>query len=325
VTAPQTEQTESPPVRPVVAEVVRSGFVEGHHYGSVVALDPAGCVLWSVGDVQSTMLPRSSNKPMQAAAMLRHGLDLPTELVALAASSHSGEDFHLAGVRRILACAGLDESALQTPPDLPLEEWVREQALRRGESASPLQMNCSGKHAAMLATCVVNGWDVASYLDPEHPLQVAIRARLEHLTGVPVTTTAVDGCGAPLLSSTLTGLAEAFRRLALAEPDTPEGRVAAAYRQHPELASGTRRDEARLLRALPGAIGKAGAEACYAVALPDGHAVALKIDDGGARGGPVVMAAALRRLGVADPVLDELGLPAVLGGGRRVGAVRPVL
>ena len=308
-----------------MAEVVRSGFVEGHHYGSVVALDPAGAVLWSVGDVGSTMLPRSSNKPIQAAAMLRCGLDLSPELLALAAASHSGECFHLEGVRRILADAGLDESALQTPPDLPLEERVREEALRAGGRSSPIQMNCSGKHAAMLATCVVNGWETATYREPAHPLQQAIRETLEDLTGVEVAVTAVDGCGAPLLSSTLTGLAQAFRLIVLADPGTPEGRVAAAYRQHPEYVSGTRRDEARLLRALPGTVGKAGAEACYAVALPDGHTVALKVDDGGARARPVVMAAALRRLGVDAPILDELGEHVVLGGGRPVGAVRPTL
>jgi L-asparaginase II len=322
VTAPQTDRVAG---MPVVAEVVRSGFVEGHHYGSVVALDPTGTVLWSVGDVGSTMLPRSSNKPIQAAAMLRRGLDLPLELVALAAASHSGECFHLDGVRRILAGAGLGEAALQTPPDLPLEEWVREEALRAGAQRSPIQMNCSGKHAAMLATCVANGWDTATYRDPAHPLQRAIRETLEKLTGVEVAVTAVDGCGAPLLSSTLTGLAEAFRRIALADPGTPEGRVAEAYRQHPEYASGTRRDEARLLRAIPGTVGKAGAEGCYAVALSDGHTVALKVDDGAPRARPVLMAAALRRLGVDAPILDELGGHAVMGGGRPVGEVRPLL
>jgi len=184
-------------------------------------------------------------------------------------------------------------------------------------------MNCSGKHAAMLATCVLNGWDTSTYLDPAHPLQVAIREAVADLTGVPVEVTAVDGCGAPLLSTTLTGLARAFHRLALAEPGSPEHRVAAAYRECPEHASGTRRDEAMLLRAVPGVIGKAGAEGCYAVALPDGHAVALKIEDGAPRARPVVMAAALRRLGVDHPILDDLAHSPVYGGGRRVGDIRP--
>jgi L-asparaginase II len=310
---------------PVLAEVVRCGFAESRHRGSAVALDPSGVVAWSVGAVDATMLPRSSVKPLQAVGMVHCGLDLPPDLLALAAASHSAEQFHLDGVRSILERAGLDESALQTPADDPLEEWVRVEALRAGAGRSPIQMNCSGKHAAMLATCVVNGWDTASYLDPDHPLQRAVRAAIESLTGVEVEVTAVDGCGAPLLSTTLTGLAEAFRRLVLAERGTSEHRVAQAIREHPEHTSGTRRDEARLLRALPGAVGKAGAEGCYAVALPDGHAVALKIDDGGVRARPVVMAAALRRLGVDHPVLREQAEHVLYGGGQPVGGVRPVL
>ncbi|HEX6485161.1 MAG TPA: asparaginase, partial [Nocardioidaceae bacterium] len=116
----------------VVAEIVRSGYVEGHHYGSVVALDADGAVAWSVGDAESQIFPRSCNKPIQALAMLRAGLELDGELLALACASHSGEEFHLEGVRKILAGAGLEESALQTPPDYPLDDEAREQLLRSG-------------------------------------------------------------------------------------------------------------------------------------------------------------------------------------------------
>ena len=132
------------PAPVVVAEIVRSGFVEGHHYGSVVALEADGRVAWSVGDVESPVLPRSCNKPLQAVGMLRAGLDLDGELLALAAASHSGEAFHLEGVRRILASAGLDESALQTPPDYPIDDRAREEYIRAGGEKSPLAMNCSG-------------------------------------------------------------------------------------------------------------------------------------------------------------------------------------
>jgi L-asparaginase II len=188
-------------------------------------------------------------------------------------------------------------------------------------------MNCSGKHAAMLATCVLNGWDTATYREPGHPLQVAIAETFAELTGEPVEAVAVDGCGAPLLSTTLTGLARAFRALSVAGSG-PERRVADAIRSAPEYASGSRRDEAALLRAVPGAIGKAGAESCYAVGLPDGRAVALKTDDGAARVRPVLMAAALERLGVpgedgvdADAV-RRTGVVELLGGGSPVGALR---
>lgn len=311
----------------VVAEVVRSGFVEGRHHGSVVALDVDGSVAWAVGDVDSPILPRSSNKPIQALGMLHAGLDLDGELLALACASHSGESFHLEGVRTILAGAGLDEAALQTPPDLPFDEEETERVLREGGSKSALQMNCSGKHAAMLATCVVNGWDTSTYLRPDHPLQVRIGDTFAQTTGEPVKNVATDGCGAPLLSTSLTGLARAFRALSVAT-EGPERRIAEAIRQHPSYVSGSRRDEARLLAAIPGAIAKIGAEAVYAAGLPDGRAVALKVDDGGARARPVVMAEALRRLGVLEtPGVDadavaRTGDAPVLGGGRRVGEIR---
>lgn len=311
----------------VVAEIVRSGFVEGHHYGSVVALDAAGEVEWSVGMVDEQLLPRSCNKPIQALGMVRAGLSLPPELLALACASHSGEPFHLEGVRRILAGAGLDESALQTPPDYPLDDAAREQLIRVGGERTPLHMNCSGKHAAMLATCVLNGWSTGDYLDPEHPLQVAIAVAFADLTGEPVKVVAVDGCGAPLLSTSLIGLARAFRALALATSG-PERLVADAIRSHPSYVSGTTRDELALLTAIPGSIGKAGAESCYAVALADGRAFALKTDDGAPRVRPVLMTAALERSGVlamegvdADAVRRTGELP-LLGGGRPVGEIR---
>ncbi|HEX7716111.1 MAG TPA: asparaginase [Marmoricola sp.] len=315
---------------PVIAEIVRSGFVEGRHHGSVVALDPDGAVVFERGEVRTPILPRSCNKPLQAVGMLRAGLDLDGELLALACGSHSGEDFHVAGVRRILAAAGLDESALRTPPDWPLEDEVRDAVVRAGGERSRLRMNCSGKHAAMLATCVANGWPTDSYLDVDHPLQQAIAATFAELTGEPVAHVAVDGCGAPLLATSLAGLARAFATVATSDrPD--EQRVAGAIRSHPEYVSGTARDERALIRAIPGAIAKAGAESCYAVALPDGRAFAVKTDDGAPRARPVVMAGLLELLGIdAEPGVDtdavrRTGSAPLLGGDAVVGEVRPVL
>ena len=174
---------------------------------------------------------------------------------------------------------------------------------------------------------MLNHWSTDDYLHPDHPLQQAILTTFTETTGQPVVAVAVDGCGAPLLSTTLRGLATAFRRLAVAT-DGPERRVAEAIRAHPEYVSGTRRDERALLTAIPGAIGKAGAESCYAVALPDGRAFALKIADGGARARPVVMAEALRRDGVdaSDGVdgdaVRATGVLPLMGGGVPVGLVR---
>jgi hypothetical protein len=106
---------------PVVAQVIRSGFIESVHHGSVVALDADGSTLLAIGDVAGPIFPRSASKPIQALAMLRAGLDLSGELLALAAASHSGERFHLDGVERILEGAGLTEQGLQNTPDLPYD------------------------------------------------------------------------------------------------------------------------------------------------------------------------------------------------------------
>jgi L-asparaginase II len=306
----------------VVAEVVRSGMVESVHHGSVVVLDRDGSVALSIGETDAPMYPRSSNKPAQAAAMVRLGLPTDGELLALAASSHSGEEFHLKGTQRILAAADLDESALQNTPGWPIDELARLAYIRQGHEKSSLAGDCSGKHAAMLVTCAVNGWPTDSYRDPSHPLQRAIAVTIAELAGEQVGHTGVDGCGAPLFALTLMGLARAFRSLTLADPGSPERQVVDAIQTHPEWTSGTTRDEAKLIRAIPGLFGKAGAEGVYAVALDDGRAVALKIADGQPRARPMVMAAALRRLGVDHPVLDELGHAPVLGHGEPVGEIR---
>ncbi len=319
---PDVPAGPAPSAPPVLAEVVRSGFVEGHHRGALVVLDADGGVELALGDVTVPVFPRSSNKPMQAEAVLRAGAALEGPLLALAAASHSGETFHLSGVRRILAGAGLDASALRTPPDLPLDREAAEAWLAAGGTREPLLMNCSGKHAAMLAACARNGWPLESYLDPGHPLQLLVADVIREASGEPVAHIGVDGCGAPLMALSLTGLARAFRGYVLAEPGTPRRAVADAMRAHPEYVAGTRRPDTWLMRAVPGALSKVGAEAVQAVALPDGRAVAFKIDDGGARALGPVLARALGRLGVPDEALRRVAEAPLLGGGRPVGEVR---
>jgi L-asparaginase II len=290
-----------------------------------------GQLAWSAGEVAAPMFPRSANKPMQAAAMLHCGLDLDGKLLALAAASHSGEDFHVAAVREILGRAGVPESALQCPPALPLDEAAQREFLSRGDGPDRVHMNCSGKHAAMLASCVAAGWPTSNYLDPRHPLQVAIRAAIEDLAGEPVTATGVDGCGAPLFALSLTGLARGFQAMVSAPPGTPERKVADAMRAYPEWTSGTRRPERDLMTAVPGLLVKSGAEGIDALGLADGRAAAVKIEDGAARAWPPVTVALLHRLGVttgpgvADTVLDEIANVPVIGGEQAVGRVRATL
>ncbi|SFC26395.1 asparaginase [Streptomyces aidingensis] len=314
-----------PTAAPVLAEVVRSGFVEGRHRGALVVLDADGSVRRALGDIASPVYPRSSSKPMQAAAALRAGAGLSGPRLALAAASHAGEEFHQRLVHELLADAGLDETALGCPPDLPLDRPAAEAQLAAGHGRTRTAMNCSGKHAGMLTACVAAGWSTHDYLDPGHPLQLLIRESVEAATGEPVAHTGTDGCGAPLLAYSLTGLARAFRAHVLAAPGTPERRVADAMRAHPEYVAGTRQTDTAVMRAVPGALAKAGAEGVQAVALPDGRALAFKIEDGGARARGPVLAAVLAGLGAGSAELARATGSPLLGGGRPVGEVRAVI
>ena len=316
----------------MIAEVIRSGFVESRHRGSAVLLGADGHgVLFSMGEIAVPMFPRSSNKPMQAAAMRACGLALEGELLALASASHSGEDFHITGVRKILASAGLGEDALQCPPALPLDEAALWRFLREGGRPDRVHMNCSGKHAAMLATCVAAGWPTQTYRDPDHPLQREIKTALGRLAGEAPAATGTDGCGAPLFALSLTGLARAFGSLVLAAPGSAERAVADAVRAHPAWTSGTNRSERALHEAVPGLLVKSGAEGVQAFALADGRAGAVKIEDGTPRAIPAITVALLRILGadagegVDRDALDQIAEVPVLGGGQVVGGIRPVL
>lgn len=306
---------------PILAHLVRGGFVETVHRASVAVTAADGSVTRSWGEVSSPVFPRSSNKPLQALAMLRAGLDLDEDRLAVACASHSGEEFHLASVRAILAGAGLEESELQNTPSLPLDEAEQHRWIRGGRGPAAIAQNCSGKHAAMLATCAARGWDRATYRDPAHPLQVAIRETLEELTGDRVEHVAVDGCGAPVMSVSLAGLARSFGRLAAAPAGTLEARVAAAMNEYADYVGGTGRDVTELMDKTAGLIAKDGAESVYAVGLADGRGVAVKVADGASRAKGPILAAVLRAIGVDGPGLAALDNVPVLGHGEPVGSL----
>ncbi len=309
-------------------------MVESRHRGIVVGLRPDGTSEFEIGPANEAIYPRSCAKPLQLAAMLDAGLadlGLEEEQLAVAAASHSGQRAHVEQVRRILSAAGIEESALANTPGMPLEDAARIDLIRSGGGPDRIHQNCSGKHAAMLATCVAAGWPTASYLDPDHAVQRAIRRRIEELAGEPTSDVTVDGCGAPLFALTALGLARAFLRLVSAPDGSAEQRVAVAMCRHPELVGGNGRDVTQLMTAVPGLVAKDGAEGVYAAAAPELGAVALKIEDGSGRARPVVMVAGLRRLGVSSGegvdhrAIAGLGVGPVLGHGALVGEIRPTI
>ncbi|MBI4885428.1 MAG: asparaginase [Actinobacteria bacterium] len=308
-----------------VAISSRSGFDESVHFGAVVGLGPSGEIEFAIGDPQVTIYPRSSNKPMQTVAMLRCGLRLPPELLALACASHDGTPMHTAAVLQILAGCGLDVKSLANTPGLPLDEESQRVVVCAGAGPTPLLMNCSGKHSAMLATCVHNGWSHDdSYLAVDHPLQEAITATIDDLCAAGHVHIGVDGCGAPAHAMSLIGLARAFRSIADGSAGDAGTQVYSAMTTHPEMVGGRTRDVTLFMQQVPAMMAKDGADGVFAAAFPDGRAVALKIADGGDRARPTVMVAALRSIGVDVSRVAAMVEQRIMGHGQPVGVVRAV-
>jgi L-asparaginase II len=310
----------------LLAEVTRSGFIECRHYGSVAVIDPSGDIRFTGGSPEQQTFGRSANKMMQAVAMLRNGLRVSSEQLALATASHSGGAAHLSVVQSILREANLSPSALRNTPMPPLGKREYDQFIVDRQEVSALTMNCSGKHAAMLSTCVQCGWELESYLLKGHPLQRLITDTIEEFTGDEVEGVGVDGCGAPAHRVSLLGLARSLTRMTVAAATTPEGRVVEAIRAYPALVGGHGRDITEFLLAAPGWVGKDGADGVMVLASPEGFSVAVKITDGAERPRIPVAVAALEFAGVPVPELpNSIRRPAVFGGGQPVGEVRAAL
>ncbi len=299
----------------LLAEYVRDGVVESTHRGYLTALNADGSVHLQLGDADALVFPRSTIKSIQASAMVRHGLDLEPRLLALAASSHSGAQVHLDGVREILALAGLDESALQCALDRPLGD--EERRAWGDQPASRIAMNCSGKHSAMLLTCVKNNWPIENYLDANHPLQIACKAELELLAGEKITLTSTDGCGAPLFLLTIAGLARSIRAITIST-DLIHQSVLAACRANPVMVAGVGRLTTQMMESVPGLFMKDGAEAVEIASLPDGRTFVFKVSDGSLRSFRTLIHACLKSFGVDSPFEPEK----VMGGPRVIGTIR---
>lgn len=317
-----------------LAVTERSGFVESRHAGIAVVLAPDGTELVRHGDAGALILPRSSLKPLQALGSVVAGAQLDGERLALATASHAGTDRHVAVVRDILDAAGLTEDALGCPPAWPGDQATRDELVRSHAEPARVRMNCSGKHAAMLLACRASGWDVAGYLDPQHPLQAQIREVVERMIGEKTAATAVDGCGAPVYAMTLTGLARGIHRLGTASERSPfalhraAGTIKRAVLDHPWTIDGPGRPDTIVAERL-GVFAKGGAEGVMVMVAPDGTTVALKVLDGSGRAATIVALQLLADAGAlsAGQVAEAASsLPlSVLGGGKDVGVIRPTI
>jgi len=290
--------------------------VESLHLGHLVALNADGSVFISAGVPELPIFPRSSIKAIQAAAMLRAGLVIDDQKLALICASHSGAQLHIDLTKKILADAEIAESAMRNAIDKPLGE--KEKIAWGDKTRTQLTQNCSGKHAGMLITCKQNNWDIKSYLEQDHPLQIAIRAEIELLSGEKVAKATFDGCGAPLFAFSLLGLAKAISKL-VTSTEKEHQQVVKACITYPELVAGEGRLTTRMMRAVPGLFMKEGAEGIEVCALADGRVIAIKIIDGSWRPVAPIITEIFSRWGISTP--DES--VKIYGGTTVIGEVLP--
>lgn len=271
----------------VLAKVTRGDLVESLHLGHLIVSNADGSTYLSKGSPELPIYPRSAIKSLQAAAMLKAGLKVEENELAIICASHSGSQSHIDLVTKMLTSRELSISQLKNAVDKPLGE--KEKILWGDKAPSQLAQNCSGKHAGMLITCQQNGWDMNTYLDLNHPLQVAIKNEIQKLSGEKVSATSVDGCGAPLFAISLIGLAKAISNLVKSKED-PYQQIVLACMKYPELVAGEARLTTRMMRAVPGLFMKEGAEGVQVCALSDGRVIAIKIIDGSWRPvAPIIM------------------------------------
>jgi L-asparaginase II len=303
----------------LLAVRTRSGLVETSHDGAVAAVDSSGSLVVGSGDIDRVFYLRSSAKPFQAFVAQQAGADLSRQQLAIACASHDGDPVHIALVAQMLNEVGLDETALGCPASFPIGERARDLATGLNTGPRRIWHNCSGKHAAWLRACVANSWPLDTYLDPDHPLQARIRDEVSDLGGFSVGPVGVDGCGAPVLRTSVRSMAMMFMRLAT-EPALEE--TFRAMHAYPALVSGVGNGDALLATAFHGAA-KRGAAGCVGVAIKGQYGLAAKSWDGIGQVADMAAANALAQVihfvPAATEALADVLRPPVLGGGEVVG------
>jgi L-asparaginase II len=326
---------------PVLVEVLRGGRVESRHSGAVAVFDDAGKAVFSFGDVEQPVFPRSAVKAIQALPLVESGaadaFGFGDKELALACASHSGEPRHVALAEKMLAAASLDGQALECGAHWPTNQDAMLTLASAGKKPSALHNNCSGKHAGFLCACRHIRIDHPGYVEPGHPYQQAIARTMQEVTGAEhdEKNRGIDGCSIPTYAVPLKSLATGFARMATGAGLSPD-RAAAAKRllgacmAEPFFVSGTGRADLRLMQSAPGRIFvKTGAEAVYCAAVPElGLGIALKCDDGQGRASEVAIAAVLAKLFAKDDTaraaLADLVEPQLHNWrGKHVGGLRP--
>ncbi|MFN3936422.1 MAG: asparaginase [Gemmobacter sp.] len=317
-----------------MVELWRGGMLESVHSGHAAVCDASGAVIEGWGDPATVIFPRSACKMIQALPLLESGAGagLSSERLALACASHNGAALHVGHVTEWLSEIGRTEADLRCGAHEPKDEAERDRLIRAGERPCQIHNNCSGKHTGflMLARHLRAG---PEYVEIDHPVQQAVRAAFEEVTGAPSPATGIDGCSAPNFATSVAGLARAMALFAVAGPggDARERamhRLTRAMAERPEFVAGEGRACTELMRAMGGRVAiKTGAEGVFVAILPEQRlGVALKIADGAARAAEAAVAAILVKLGALPPdhpaTRRHLDAPQYNWRGIRTGEVR---
>ncbi|MBB3539908.1 MULTISPECIES: asparaginase [unclassified Rhizobium] len=311
---------------PVTVEVTRGSLVESRHRGAIVAVDGDGKIVFSIGDVDAPTFPRSACKAMQALPLMESGAadayGFGDKELALACSSHNGEDEHVALAASMLAKAGRDVETLECGAHWSSSQKVLIHQARAMERPTALHNNCSGKHAGFICACCHQDIDPKGYVGYDHPLQAEIRGVMESLTGAALghDNCGTDGCSIPTYAVPLRGLAHGFAKMATGNGLEPlrakaSRRLFDACMAEPFYVAGTGRACTALMEAAPGRIfAKTGAEGVFCAAIPEqGIAIAIKCDDGHSRASEAMVAAALSRFfGKDDSIRANLAAMATV-------------
>lgn len=321
-----------------LVEVWRGPFLESTHRGHAVICDSSGDIVQAWGNPDRVILPRSSCKMVQALPLIESGAaakaGLTTEQLALSCASHQGALIHTSRVSAWLSGLGLDEADLRCGPQEPDDTEARNGLIRAYEEPCQLHNNCSGKHAGFL-TLTKHLKAGTEYIEPDHPVQKAVKEAFEEVIGQESPGYGIDGCSAPNFATTVHGLARAMAFFASCSADGGSVRERAAAQlvqamiTYPELVAGEGRACTELMRAMDGKVAiKTGADGVFIAIIPEKKlGVAVKIVDGGTRGSECAIAAILAKLGVLDPnhpaTLKRMNGPMLNRRGIEVGSVRP--
>ena len=323
---PSAENSKQIPVAESLVQVMRGGITESRHRGHVVAVEPDGKIVASLGTPEAVTYLRSSAKPHQAIPLVASGaaarFGFTEKEIALACASHSGEEIHTETAAQMLKKIGLEPTALKCGTHEPFSPEVSRRLREKAEEPNVLQNNCSGKHVGMLAVALHVGAPTDTYDSPDNPVQLLIGRTISQFSGIPLEDIAVgvDGCSVPTFGITVKAMALMYARLVAVPPEFDDRtrkscqRIVSAMTSYPEIIGGTvdRLDTEMMRAAKGGLISKVGAEGVYTVGVlpckewPRGLGLALKIEDGDDhRARPTVVIESLRQLGVLKGVSLE--------------------